>query len=147
SEVYMGYPMYITQGNGNEYNTNIWWFRRITRWLGETLGEYGIELYLVPEPYTSLECSVCGNIHGKGRVYRGLYVCEKTGRGMNSDLNASNNIARRVGYRVEVRRILSYIVTHNGLRPITLLRGNARDPSGGNSIFQGGEGSYEHFEF
>jgi hypothetical protein len=47
-----------------------------------------------------------------------------------------------VGYRVEVRRILSYIVTHNGLRPITLLRGNARDPSGGNSAFQGGEGSY-----
>jgi hypothetical protein len=59
---------------------------------------------------------------------------------MNSDLNASNNIARRVGYRVEVRRILSYIVTHNGLRPITLLRGNARDPSGGNPALKGGGG-------
>jgi len=26
--VYLGYPYMITQDNGNEYNTNIWWFRK-----------------------------------------------------------------------------------------------------------------------
>jgi len=39
SEVYMGYPMYISQDNGNEYNANIWWFRKMARWLGEVLGK------------------------------------------------------------------------------------------------------------
>jgi len=31
SEVYMGYPMYISQDRGNGYNADIWWFRRIAR--------------------------------------------------------------------------------------------------------------------
>jgi hypothetical protein len=39
SEVYMGYSMYISQDNGNEYNANIWWFRKMARWLGEVLGK------------------------------------------------------------------------------------------------------------
>jgi len=30
-EIYMGYPIYISQDRGNEYNANIWWFRRIAR--------------------------------------------------------------------------------------------------------------------
>ena len=31
SEVYMGYPMYISHDRGNGYNADIWWFRRIAR--------------------------------------------------------------------------------------------------------------------
>ncbi|MDT7894899.1 MAG: hypothetical protein RQ855_01730 [Desulfurococcales archaeon] len=66
--------MYMSQSNGNEYNANI---RRIARWLGEALEEYSIRLYMTPEDYTSLECSICGEIHANGRVYRGLYMCRK----------------------------------------------------------------------
>ncbi len=115
----MGYPLYLSQDSGNEYNANIWWFRKVAKWLGEVLEEYGIELYLVPEDYTSLECSLCENIHSNGRIYRGLYICRKTKRRINADLNASSNIARRLGYKVEIREIMNYIVTRNGLKPIT----------------------------
>jgi len=31
--VYLGYPYMITQNNGNEYNTNIWWYRKVAMWL------------------------------------------------------------------------------------------------------------------
>ncbi len=119
SKAYMGYPLYLSQDSGNEYNTNIWWFRMIARWLEEVLEEYGIELYLAPEDYTSLECSLCGSIHSNGRIYRGLYICRATGRRLNSDLNSASNIARRLGCKVEIREIMSYIVTRNGLKPIT----------------------------
>jgi putative transposase len=68
--------------------------------------------------------------HEKGRVKRGLYVCPVTGIKINADLNAARNIAKRVGYEVPIpRRILSYIVTTNGVKPITRKRGgNNRDP-------------------
>ena len=32
-EAYVGYPYMISQSNGNEYNTNIWWLRRIVQCL------------------------------------------------------------------------------------------------------------------
>jgi len=136
--VYLGYPYMITQDNGNEYNTNIWWFRKIARWLYEVLQEYGIELYIVIEYGTSRECSICHIEHDGARVYRGLYICERTGRKLNADLNAANNIAYRAGYRVTVKKIESYKATHNGVKPITpTRRGAARDPSIGNPALQG----------
>jgi hypothetical protein len=47
-------------------------------------------------------------------------VCKLTGIKINADLNAARNIARRVGYEVPIpRKILSYIVTTNGIKPIT----------------------------
>jgi len=96
--------------------------------------EYGIEVEIVPEDYTSKECSICGNKHKNGRIYRGLYICSKTGKKINSDINASLNIARRLGYRVRVsRKIESYHVTHNGVKPINPhQRANTRDPSNRN---------------
>ncbi len=75
--------------------------------------------YLVPEDYTSLECSLCGEMHSKDRIHRGLYICRASGRRLNPDLNASNNIARRLGCKVEIRKIMSCIATCNGLKPIT----------------------------
>jgi hypothetical protein len=36
--------------------------------------EYGIDVEIVPEDYTSQRCSICGVKYKKGRVYRGLYI-------------------------------------------------------------------------
>jgi len=75
-------------------------------------------------------------------VHRGLYVCGKTGRKLNADLNAASNIAHRAGYKIEIKKIESYKVTHNGVKPVTpKRRGAARDPSSETPPFQGGEGS------
>jgi len=47
------------------------------------------------------------------------YICGKTKRRINADLNASSNITRKLGYKVEIKKIESYIATHKGLKPIT----------------------------
>jgi putative transposase len=92
--------------------------------------EYGIEVEVVPKYYTSRECSVCGEIHDDGRVHRGLYICNKTGRKINAAVNAALNIARRQGYKVKItRKIESYLVTHNGVKPLNpARRASTRDP-------------------
>jgi len=92
--------------------------------------EYGIEVEIVPEDYTSKECSICGIKHKNGRIYRGLYICSKTGKKINADINAALNIARRLGYRIKIaKKIESYYVTHNGVKPLNPLQGaNTRDP-------------------
>jgi putative transposase len=119
-EVFVGYPYLVSQDNGNEYNTNIWWYAKVINWLGEVLEEYGIKLNVVNEYETSKQCSICNANHENGRVKRGLYVCETTGIEINADLNAARNIAKRAGYEVPTpRKILSYIVTTNGVKPLT----------------------------
>jgi putative transposase len=130
-KLYIGYPIMPSQNNGNEYNTNIWWYRKIALWIVDIFMEYGIEVEIVPEDYTSKQSSICGIRHENGRIYRGLYICSKTGEKINSDINAALNIARRLGYRVRVsRKIESYHVTHNGVKPINPhQRANTRDPS------------------
>jgi len=120
NEVFVGYPYLVSQDDGNEYNVNIWWFNRIIRWLGEVLEEYGIKLNVVNEYGTSRQCSICDMKHENGRVKRGLYVCQATGIKINADLNAARNIAKRVGYEAPIpKKILSYIVTTNGVKPLT----------------------------
>jgi putative transposase len=134
-KLYIGYPIMLSQDNGNEYNTNIWWYRKIVLWIVDIFMEYGIEVEIVPEDYTSRECSICGNKHKNGRKYRGLYECKKTGKKINADINAALNIARRLGYRIEIsRKIESYSITHNGVKPlIPNQRANTRDPEIRNS--------------
>jgi len=123
-EVFVGYPYLVGQDNGNEYNVNIWWFNKVIRWLGEVLQEYGIRLNVVNEYGTSRQCSICDMKHESGRVKRGLYICETTGIKINADLNAARNIARKVGYNTPIpRKILSYIVTTNGVKPLTPMEG------------------------
>jgi len=98
----------------------IWWFNKIVNWLGDVLEEYGIRLNMVNEYGTSRQCSICSMKHENGRVKRGLYICELTGIKINADLNAARNIARRVGYETPIpRKILSYIITTNGVKPLT----------------------------
>ena len=120
NEVFVGYPYMLSQNNSNEYNVNIWWFNKVIRWLGEVLQEYGIRLNVVNEHGTSKQCSICNANHENGRVKRGLYVCQATGIKINADLNAARNIAKRIGYNTPIpRKILSYIVTTNGVKPLT----------------------------
>ncbi len=119
-EVFVGYPYLVSQDNGNEYNTNVWWFNKIVNWLGDVLQEYGIKLNVVNEYGTSRQCSICNMKHENGRVKRGLYICESTGIKINADINAARNIAKKAGYETPMpRRILSYIITTNGVKPLT----------------------------
>jgi putative transposase len=123
-EVFVGYPYMVSQNDGNEYNTNIWWYAKIINWLKNVLEEYGIRLHVVNEYGTSKQCSICNMEHEKGRVKRGLYVCPLTGIKINADLNAARNIARRVGYEVPIpKKILSFIITTNGVKPLTPVEG------------------------
>jgi len=129
-KIYIGYPIMLSQNNGNEYNTNIWWYRKIILWMIDVFIEYGIDVEIVSEDYTSMKCSICGEIHKNGRIYRGLYICRKTNKKINADINASLNIAKRIGYKIIIsRKIESYLITHNGVKPlIPHQRANTRDP-------------------
>ena len=123
-EVFIGYPYMVSQDDGNEYNVNIWWFKKVIRWLGEVLQGYGIKLNVVNEYGTSRQCSICNANHENGRVKRGLYICPVTSIKINADLNAARNIAKKAGYEVPMpRRILSYMVTTNGVKPLTPMEG------------------------
>jgi len=143
-KIYIGYPIMLNQDNGNEYNTNIWWYRKIVLWIVDIFIEYGIDVEIVSEDYTSMKCSICGEIHKNGRIYRGLYICRKTNKKINADINASLNIAKRIGYKITItRKIESYLVTHNGVKSlIPLQRANTRDPEIRNLALKGGEGSF-----
>ncbi|MGC9137152.1 zinc ribbon domain-containing protein, partial [Caldivirga sp.] len=90
----------------------------------------GIRANLVNEAYTSKACSICGEVHEKGRVHRGLYICLKTNKAINADINASINIARKVGYEVKIKhKIMSFQVTINGIKPLNPhQRANTQDP-------------------
>jgi putative transposase len=117
-EVFISYPYMLSQNDGNEYNVNIWWFSKVINWLNDVLQEYGIKLNVVNEYGTSKQCSICSMKHENGRVKRGLYTCPVTGTKVNADLNAARNIAKRAGYKTPTK-ILSYIITTNGVKPIT----------------------------
>jgi putative transposase len=129
-KLYIGYIM-LSQENGNEYNTNIWWYRKIVLWIVDIFMEYGIDVEIVPEDYTIQRCSMCGAKHKNGRVYRGLYICKKTGKKINADINAALNIARSLGCKIKItKKIKSYLVTHNGVKLLIPLQGaSTRDPS------------------
>jgi len=128
-EVFIGYPYMVSQNNGNEFNTNVWWFNKIIKWLGDVLQEYGIRLNVVNEYGTSKQCSICNMEHENGRVKRGLYICPVTGIKINADINAARNIAKKAGYKTPTpKKILSYIVTSNGVKPITPKKGQQSRP-------------------
>jgi putative transposase len=97
---------------------------------------------IVPEDYTSQKCSIYGTRHKNGRIYRGLYICKKTGKKINADINAALNIARRLGHRKGIlRKIEIYLVTYNGVKPlIPRQEANTLDPSIETSLLRGGEG-------
>jgi len=103
-----------------------------------------IDMKLILEDYTSKECSICGARHKNGRIYRELYMCRKTKRKINTGINAALNIARRLGHRIRIaRKIESYHVTHNGVRPLTPLQGaDTRDQIIETPSFRAGRKSF-----
>jgi Transposase and inactivated derivatives len=119
-------------------------YAKIINWLSDVLQEYGIRLNVVNEYGTSKQCSICDTEHENGRVKRGLYICELTGIKINADLNAARNIAKKVGYKTPTpKKILSFIVTTNGVKPITPKEGgNGRDLHGRNPALKGRGGGH-----
>jgi len=106
------------------------------------LEEYGIKLNVVNEYGTSRQCSICNANHENGRVKRGLYVCETTGVEINADLNAARNIAKKAGYKTPTpKKILSYIITTNGIKPITPKEGATTKTPKIKPAHQSGKGS------
>jgi putative transposase len=85
------------------YNKGVWLYRRIVLWIVNVFREYGIDVELAPEVYTSKECSICCARHKNERIYRGLYICRKTKKKINADINAALNIARRLGHRIRIK--------------------------------------------
>ncbi len=67
-KLYIGYPHMLSQDSGNGYNTNIWWYRKIALWILDIFREYGVDDDIVPEDYTSKECSIYGIRHKNRRI-------------------------------------------------------------------------------
>ena len=78
-KLYIGYPYMLSQDNGNEYITNIWWFRKIVLWIVDIFVEHGIDVEIVPEDYTSKKCSICGNRHKNGGNIEDCIYARKQG--------------------------------------------------------------------
>jgi putative transposase len=79
-EIYIGYPKGIAQDKGNERNSNFWSYLAIIKRIKDVAEEYGIKVKLVDEENTSKTCSLCGEIHEKGRIERGLLSVLTQGR-------------------------------------------------------------------
>ena len=111
------------------------------------LEEYGIKLHVVNEYGTSRQCSICSMKHESGRVKRGLYVCPVTSIKINADLNAARNIAKRIGYNTPIpRKILSYIITTNGMKSLTPMEGETtKTPQGETPPPRGREGGHSNW--
>jgi putative transposase len=77
---------------GNQKLHNFWVFQKMRKRITELSEEYGIKALFKSERNTSKRCSICGQTHEQGRMHRGLYRCEKTGRTLNADVNGALNI-------------------------------------------------------
>jgi len=91
THVVVGYPYNINK-NRNELTVNLFQYRKTINDL-KIIGErYGIKVDEIVEYNTSITCSICGEVHKNGRIERGLYKCEKTGKMINADVNGALNI-------------------------------------------------------
>ena len=91
THVVVGHPYNINK-NRNELTVNLFQYRKTINDL-KIIGErYGIKVDEIVEYNTSIRCSICGEVHKNGRIERGLYRCEKTGKVINADVNSALNI-------------------------------------------------------
>jgi len=127
-----GYPYMAGHGDGNKCNTKILWCSKDACRLYEALKKRGIELHIIIvfEHRTGRGFPICCIEHEGERIHRGLYICERAVKKLNTDLNAAVNIARRAGYEAMIKRIESYRVIHSGVKPLNpSLREVGRDPT------------------
>jgi len=112
SEVYIGYPRYLSQDKPSENNA-AWPYRKIVQEIACVAENFGIAVYAVPEDGTSKTCAY----HGCKvvREPRGLVRCPR-GHTMHADVNAALNVLKRGGGKVPERvKVLSFVPTPSGV--------------------------------
>ncbi|NJE49577.1 RNA-guided endonuclease TnpB family protein [Thermococcus sp. 9N3] len=100
SKIVIGYPKGIARNSdrGKKQNfllSHVWRFNYVIKRLTEVAEEYGIQVVLVNEAFTSKTCPVCGKLHERARFVRGLFKCPATGLVFNADLVGAFNILKR----------------------------------------------------
>ncbi|MCD6525112.1 MAG: transposase [Thermococcus sp.] len=101
SRIVVGYPKGIARNSdkGSKQNfilSHVWRFNYVIKRLTEVAEEYGIEVLVVDEAFTSKVCPVCGKPHEGARFVRGLFKCPATGLVFNADLVGAFNILKKV---------------------------------------------------
>ncbi|WP_456366485.1 RNA-guided endonuclease InsQ/TnpB family protein [Thermococcus sp.] len=100
SRIVVGYPKGISRNSdkGTRQNfllSHVWRFNTVIKRLKEVAEEYGIQVVVVGEAFTSKVCPVCGKPHDGARFLRGLFKCPATGLIFNADLVGAFNILRK----------------------------------------------------
>ncbi|CAI1493247.1 transposase [Thermococcus nautili] len=101
SKIVVGYPKGIARNSdkGSKQNfllSHVWRFNTVIKRLREVAEEYGIQVVVVDEAFTSKTCPVCGKPHERARFVRGLFKCPATGLVFNADLVGAFNILKKV---------------------------------------------------
>jgi len=101
AKIIVGYPEGISRNSdrGKKQNfilSHVWRFNYVIKRLTEVAEEYGIQVLIVNEAFTSQTCPLCGQRHANGRVFRGLFECRREGVVMNADLVGAFNILKKV---------------------------------------------------
>ncbi|NJF25458.1 RNA-guided endonuclease TnpB family protein [Thermococcus sp. Bubb.Bath] len=101
SRIVVGYPKSIARNSdrGKKQNyllSHVWRFNSVIKRLKEASEEYGIQVLVVNEAFTSKTCPVCGKPHEGARFVRGLFKCPETGLVFNADLVGAFNILKKV---------------------------------------------------
>ncbi len=101
SRIVVGYPKGIARNpdKGKRQNfilSHVWRFNTVIQRLKEVAEEYGIQVEVVDEAFTSKTCPVCGKPHEGARFVRGLFKCPVTGLVFNADLVGAFNILKKV---------------------------------------------------
>lgn len=74
----------------------------LKNWLASQAEKRGIRVHVTNPAYTSQECPVCGHIDAENRESQEVFRCVRCGHEAHADLNAAENIERRV--RADVPR-------------------------------------------
>ncbi|MGC8570193.1 MAG: zinc ribbon domain-containing protein [Caldivirga sp.] len=92
SRLKVGYPRYTAQENGNFNNVHVWTYGYLLRRLEEVGEEYGVEVILSNEEYSSSKCPLHRSVECGVRIKRGLFKCIKANKVFNADLVGAYNI-------------------------------------------------------
>jgi len=69
-----------------------WSFYQLRSFIEYKAKEAGVQVLLVPAPYTSQTCSKCGHCEKKNRKNQSTFICLSCGFATSADYNASVNI-------------------------------------------------------
>ncbi len=100
SRIVVGYPKGIAKkpNKGKKQNfvlSRVWRFNTVIQRLKEVSEEYGIQVLVIDEAFTSKLCPVCEKPHERARFVRGLFKCPATGLAFNADLVGAFNILKK----------------------------------------------------